>query len=877
MLCHNFCSPFLSRLLLPLMLLLLLAPMASAQETQETEEEITKITDPFEAAPEPTDPTRIQPSGEILELRSNTEPLAWSNKDALFSFALTAQEDDPMAIFRRGRNLWIVLQRANALENTKISETGRKYIKLYEDISTQTETILRVVLDTDINPNILFAESSRNSLGSELLLNFYKQPFRVDQEINIEIEIDKLNGNPYILIADRQSNEMIEFTDPEIGERIVVMPSRIRRYGITQKHDYPDATIFPSLQGAAIMLKRDNIRLRRYDFGFTVSSETEMNISITENTTQRELNAQQLRFLDTDDWPKVFPSKVIDTRDDLMYELVRTPVQKRTALRMELARFFLSIGWGSEAVGMLELAEEKEPSLSNAQEFQSYRLAADYLLRRFDDAGLKLNSPQYIGFNDAAIWRAGVHAEQNRWPEAFAEFQRSESILRRYPPYLRNYFGLLFIRAAIAVQRYDVAEIWLKVINEHRAWLTPFQQNSLLYVQGQHALSINDWNTAEEKFQIVAKSDDLENQLAARYAMISIDRRENRLSEREVIEKLKFLRADARQTTIEATILEQMVDIMLAERDYLAAMRLMRLMTSMNLGDEVNSSLVSRMQQTLNDLFLDLESNESVLPIRTIAIFDEFRELTPIGAKGNRIINGLIQQLIGMDLLDQAEDMLAYQIRYRVFGTEKVRLGTKLAVVSLLNNNPALALKALNETQFGSIGREIGRHRRLLRAKALSSLGEKEDALKQLAGDITLEADLIRREIFWVDKDWVELSKTIRRLITSLPTEEDRLSEQQARYVMNWIVSLQMQDNQVGVQEVVTQYRDQMLKTSLAPVFSFLVADSQSTSSDAIQRVLAEGAVFDDFMTTYQNELLANNFDNFVLEELDASIESPAA
>ena len=705
---------FLSGLLLPGMLLL-----PGEMHAQESEETAQQITDPFEPSPEPTNPRQLQRGGKTIDLGSKTSPDDTSSdghNNALFSFALTAGEDDPIAIFRRGRNLWVVLQRPNALENTKISETGRKYIKLYEDISTQNETILRIILDEDINPNILFAQSSRNSLGSELLLDFYRQPFRIDQEINVEIEIDKLNGNPYILIADRQSNAMIEFTDPEIGERIVVMPSRLKRYGITAMHDYPDASIFPSLQGAAVMLKRDNIRVRRYDFGFTVSSETEMNISITENTAQRELGVEQLRFLDTDEWENVFPAQIIDTRDELMYDLVRAPVQKRTPLRMKLARFFLSIGWGSEAVGVLELAEEKEPTLSNAQEFQSYHLAADFLLGRYDEAGLKLNSPQYIGFSDAAIWRAGVYAEQNQWPEAFAEFQRSESILRRYPPYLRNYFGLLFIRAAIAVQRYDIAEIWINVITEHRAWLSPFQQNSLLYVQGQYALSINDWDTAEEKFRRVAQQDDIENQLAARYALISIDRRENRLSEREVIEQLKFLRADARQTPIEITILQQMVDIMLKEQDYLAAMRLMRLMTTMNLGDDTNRALVARMQQTLNELFLDLESNESVLPIRTIAIFDEFRELTPIGEKGNRIINGLIRQLIQMDLLDQAEDMLAYQIRYRVFGTEKVRLGTKLAVVSLLNNNPALALKALNETQFGSIGREIGRHRRLLRA-----------------------------------------------------------------------------------------------------------------------------------------------------------------
>ncbi|NQY82781.1 MAG: hypothetical protein HRT36_07220, partial [Alphaproteobacteria bacterium] len=830
-----------------------------------------QIIDSFEPSPDPLNPDEEQRSGQIIDHKLESEQIT-----LLFSLSLSATENDPLAIFRRGRNLWVVIKRANALENTQISEAANRYIRLYEDISTRNETILRLIIDEDVNPNILFAPSSRNRLGREMLLNFYKQPMRNEQEINVKVEVDKLNGNPYILIADRQSQDMIELIDPGIGQRIVVMPSELKKRGIAIRHEYPDATIFPSLQGAAIMLKRDDLRVRRYDFGFTVSAEDRLNISFNENTTRREFLVEQLRFIDADDWPEVRPDRIIDTRDGLMYDLVQAPIQKRTSFRLSLVRFFLSVGWGSDAIGILNLAEEKEPSLTAAQEFQSYKIAAQYLLNRFSEAEQKLNSPKYIGFRDAAIWRAGLYGHQRKWPEAFAEFQRSESILRRYPVYLRNHFGLLYIRAALAVHHYGVVEEWINVINDHRAWLTPFQLNAMNYVEGQYALSSNDWLTARTKFDLVAAEDDLENQLEARYALISMDRREKNIDDKEVVKRLKFLRADARQTSIEVTILEQMVDIMLNQRDYLAAMRLMRMMTAMDLGDEYNRDLVSRMQQTLNDLFLNLESSESVLPIRTIAIFDEFRELTPVGKKGNRIINGLIRLLIRMDLLDQAEDMLAYQIRYRVFGAEKVRLGTKLAVVSLLNSNPALALKALNETQFGSISSEIGRHRRLLRAKAFANLGKKDDALKQLAGDISLQADLIRREIFWADKDWVELSKTIRRLITSSPTVDGALSDRQIRYILNWIVALQMQNNLVGVQEVVSQYREQMLLSKFAPVFSFLVADNRRASTDVIERVLAEGAVFDDFMNTYQAELLADDLENFVLEELDETIENMA-
>lgn len=822
------------------------------------------VGDPFEKTDDP-----LNNFNQRLKQPQNTpaDNPVQNITDPLFSLPIWVKKDTPMAIFRRGRNLWLVIKKPGAFHSSKINEVASRYIHRIEDISTNNETVIRMVIDKDINPSLFFTNDAENSGRDAVLLNFHRQPIHNEREIHIQIETDKLGGSPYILIADRQGNGLIEMIDPEIGQRIVVMPSHITGYGIPQIHDYPDATILQSLQGSAVLLKREDIKVRHHDFGFTIRATDILNISVTEGTQKRDLSELKTRFLDAEEWSNVPISKIVQTRDDLMYRVVQSPAQKRTSPRHALARFFLSIGWGAEALSVLEFSAEKDPSFARTHDHEAYVIVANYLMRRYDEVSQKISSPKYANFRDVGIWRAALHAHKEEWLNAFNEFLARESILRRYPKYLRIRLGLLFIQSAMQVKRYEIAQTWISVLKKDLAWFTGFQRHTLDYVEGQLLLARNNWLDARNKFEKLAKVDDLDNQLAARYALISMDRREKNTSDEEIVKRLQTLRADARQTKIEVVILQQIVDVMLKKRDYLSAMRLMRMMTTLDIGQQFNRDLVTRMQLTLNDLFLDMESQRSTLPIRTIAIFDEFRELTPVGEKGNRIISGLVGHLIRMDLLDQAEDMLAYQIRYRVFGNEKIRLGTKLAVVALLNNNPSLALKALNETQFGIIGREISRHRRLLRAKALESLGEKQQALKQLAGDITMEADLIRREIFWGDKDWVELAKTIRRLITSIPSsEEGGLSELQARYVLNWIVALQMQNNTVGVQEVISQYRDDMLQSKYAPVFAFLVADSKRGSTNAIQRVLAEGEVFQEFLDTYQRELLADSFDDFVLE-----------
>ncbi|MEJ0067681.1 MAG: hypothetical protein WDO24_01900 [Pseudomonadota bacterium] len=72
-------------------------------------------------------------------------------------------------------------------------------------------------------------------------------------------------------------------------------------------------------------------------------------------------------------------------------------------------------------------------------------------------------------------------------------------------------------------------------------------------------------------------------------------------------------------------------------------------------------------------------------PLTALALYDDFRDLTPPGPRGDKMIQNLADRLVAMDLLDRAGELLDYQIKNRLSGTEKARIGARLAVVQMLD------------------------------------------------------------------------------------------------------------------------------------------------------------------------------------------------
>jgi tetratricopeptide (TPR) repeat protein len=159
-------------------------------------------------------------------------------------------------------------------------------------------------------------------------------------------------------------------------------------------------------------------------------------------------------------------------------------------------------------------------------------------------------------------------------------------------------------------------------------------------------------------------------------------------------------------------------------------------------------------------LFLDGVA-DGLQPIQALALFYDFKELTPIGAEGDQMVRKLAKRLVDVDLLDQAAELLKYQADNRLDGVPRAEVATDLAVFQLMNRKPEAALIALASSRTTLLPNSLNAERRVVEARALAQLGRYDHALEILGKDNGAEASEVRAEVAWKQRDWPLAGKLI--------------------------------------------------------------------------------------------------------------------
>ena len=118
---------------------------------------------------------------------------------------------------------------------------------------------------------------------------------------------------------------------------------------------------------------------------------------------------------------------------------------------------------------------------------------------------------------------------------------------------------------------------------------------------------------------------------------------------------------------------------------------------------EPNSELARQGQDEAAALFAQIflgSKGDDLPPVDALAMFYEFREFTPIGRRGDEMIRRLADRLVAVDLLDQASELLQYQVDHRLEGAARAQVAARLAMVYLTNRKPDRAIAALRTTRI---------------------------------------------------------------------------------------------------------------------------------------------------------------------------------
>jgi hypothetical protein len=193
---------------------------------------------------------------------------------------------------------------------------------------------------------------------------------------------------------------------------------------------------------------------------------------------------------------------------------------------------------------------------------------------------------------------------------------------------------------------------------------------------------------------------------------------------------------------------------------FLEAFGVMRAALTANSRSEVTRSIQDEAAATFESLFLS-GKGETLPAIDALSLFYDFRDLTPMGRRGDEMIRRLADRLVAVDLLDQAAALLQHQVDKRLQGAARAQVAARLAMILLMNNKPDRALATLRATHVSGFSNTLRNRRLLLEARALSDLGRPDVALEIVANVNDNEAARLRGDILWRARRWREAAERI--------------------------------------------------------------------------------------------------------------------
>lgn len=761
------------------------------------------------------------------------------------------------AIFRRGEYIWIVFDQKSPIDIEPLRGENQDVVVDFEQLPIKNSTVIRLLVpDMKINPSL---RKENNTWLVDLRVGETQPAKNVGIDINITSDL-----GAHIFFPSLEPGEYLNVIDPAVGDAVNIITFREPGVGVLGQREYPDFSILPSAQGIAMIAKSDNLAFAKAEDGFTVTAENGLYVSGVSPKTEIDsfIGFKTETLFDFKEWAKGTPQEFLKNRQALMRTITEMPKEDLARARLHLARFYVANDLGPEAISIINIIETDHPKLMETNGLIALRGAANLIAGRLEEASNDLNDKRLDGFREASLWRGALLAKQGKMKDATPLFRLSASQIRNYPESLKGSLGILMIESAMENRDLQLATSIIEQLDQVKADLPRGTAGDLLYHKARLMASRTDFELAYDYWDQLIKSKDRKNSARSLLAYINTGLKQDLISKDEALERLESLRYQWRGDQFELAVLEQLGQMYIQNERYAEGFSVYRTALSYFPNDPAAKVISNRMHEIFRDLFLFGKADQ-MEAATALAFYDSYREFTPSGEDGNIMIEKLADRLIRVDLLDRAARLLEYQIEHRLAGTKRVQTGAKLGLVRLLENKPELTLAALDSTEDISQTGELADDRRRLRAQAHFALNNPDEAIKLLAGDISRDANILRRDIYWKNKRWGEVAKNLQRLAGKPPDRSRQaMPEDRAKNVVDWAVALKLDQDQRGLSFLREVYGNAMSKTEMADVFNYLtLGNSQLTDLnkkseiEAYVQELTGKSAFDDFMKSYREKL----------------------
>ena len=770
--------------------------------------------------------------------------LGWTLVGEDLSFRFDWQQPTSAVVFRRGNTLWIVFDKKADLDLTRFASQNLPVVSAFDTVPTETGLALRLTIWPGFNPVIRRA-------GNAWIVDLSNKPMQPLAPITpiLKGPVDGLALDFAVL----DPGSPISVVDPATDELLVVVPLPQLGQGIASSLELPDLQTLPSVQGLAFRPISDQLSIRTNQNLVEITAPNGLTASSDSDRHLTSATAAETKFLfNFADWAAVSRQRLLPHRQELQRAIAQAPDEKRLAARVDLARFFVANAMGAEALGVMSTIERETPEAFDDPTLRALRGAAEELMNQTAEATRDLDDASLDKASEIALWRAAEAAERQDLKTMTANYALGKSYLGAYPPDLRRRMALTIAAGLIDAGDTDSAQRLIDDVLSSEPGRGQSDMAKLL--SGRIAASKGDAQKAVALWTEVSASPLPSLARAqANFALILSRLDEGKATRSETVKALDRLRFAWRGDAFEITLLRKLATLEIQDGDYRSGFEsLRRILANFPPGDATRG-IPEEMQQDFTDIFAGKQAKD-IPPVTALAVYDEFKELTPTGPAGDAVNRGLTDRLVSIDLLDRAAQLLDDEARKRLSGVEQARVANRLALVRLLDHKPQPALDAL-DISHAVLPANLARQSQQFRASALFQQGQSEAALKLLDDDASGDADALRFDINWRTHNWPAVSSILLKQLQSASLS-GHIDDATAGKIMSLATAMALSNNKPGLAALQTTYGGAMQKTSLQTDFHALV-DAASLGSSSLGAP-SIGQSSDTFLDSYRQRVSAN-------------------
>ena len=764
------------------------------------------------------------------------------------------------AVFLRAEHLWVVFDQPVTFDLAQLLASPGQIMGVPEQIAVALGSVLRVPMVSGIAPRVW-----RD--GDAWIIDLQPQAMRPDVGLNVGTQQSSPQG-PRVFVLAAGVGRTTVARDPEVGDLLFMVPMTPLSRGIETERRYSQFNILGSVQGLVVQPLIDELEVRILPDGVAITASKLSGLEVSKplpGKVEDELVGRRGdglppglapgRIFNLVSWRRgARESEFLNVKQEIQRQISEATSISRSGPRLSLAQFYFANGLAAEAMGLLRTIYTSDEELARRPDVKALRGACQFMLGRFAEAETDLDDRSLNGFAEAELWRGASNAAQGKWANAIEHFARAGEVPGGYPRNFATQLAMLAAEAAIRAGDFRGAGGFLDAIAEGRP--TRGEQARLDYLRGRVLYASGDVDTALDYWRRLSTGDDRWSRVRAKRALIEHNLQETSITRIEAIEDLESLRFTWRGGQLEFDLLRRLGNLYLEEKDFVAGLEALRqavIFFPNNLfAREVSKEMTEQFAKIYTDGVAD-----AMTPLTALSLYDQFRELTPVGRRGDEIIQRLADRLVQVDLLDRAAILLDRQVRFRLQGVSKARVGSRLALIRLLDRQPEKALEALDESVAPGLDAKLSLQRKRLRARSIFELGDSETALKLLRTDATRDADLLRADIYWRTQDWPRAAKVFEELIGLTGQDGRRIDDRTATLVLNWAVTLSMTDDFNQLNKVRQLYTQQMDGTPYREAFRLITNRAEGDLNDfrTLTARFEEIGRFQAFLTSYRDKL----------------------